>query len=324
MTGARIAQFLREPMIHFLFVGLLLFGLFSWLGIGFDSDRDASDDSRRVVVERRALLDFIRSKMRIADPAASERAFDALDPDTRRDWIDRYVREEILVREARALGLDRGDELIRRRLAQKIEFLTVGILDEELRIDEAGLEAYYQRNREAYRLPARLSFTHVFFRGRDDGDAGEEGDTSAGVDADPTGGSEARARAEALLRDFNARRAGAPEAAGQGDHFLYNRNYVDRTIGEIRSHFGEDFVRSLEAATPDDGVWVGPFRSVHGWHVVLISRKTDSRIPPLAGILPLVRQDARREKREAALEKALEGLASKYEIELAPDLDPSS
>jgi hypothetical protein len=110
------------------------------------------------------LLAFVQSRTKIVDESSALRAFDELDSEARQEWLDRYVREEVLAREARTLGLDRQDELIRRRLAQKIEFLTLGLIEAELRVDDAQLEKLYQERGADYRVPTMLTFTHVFVR----------------------------------------------------------------------------------------------------------------------------------------------------------------
>ncbi len=290
-------RLLREPLFHFLAVGSILFILLSWFAV--DHRSEPAVDSRRLVVEREDLLAFMSSRMKIRDDSDSLAAFETLAPEARQEWADRYVREEVLVREARALGLDRQDELIRRRLAQKIEFLTLGLLEEELRIDRAELENRYRLRGVDYQVPLTLTFTHVFVR------------NAPG----------ARAEAETLLVTLDQNRVSFGDALGLGERFLYNRNYVDRTIDEVRSHFGDAFVRLLETLPPDDSVWRGPLESQHGWHLILFTRRSEARIPPLSEIAPLLREDALREKRETALDKAIAALVSKYQVELNVDVD---
>ena len=288
--------FLRNPAVHFLIAGMVLFLGFSWFRV--ENDSETSADSLKIVVERDALLAFVQSKTKTVNEVELRRFFAEMNADSRRTWIDRYVREEVLVREARALGLDREDEIIRRRLAQKIEFLTLGLLEEEMRIDEAELEAFHLEHREDYRVPAIVTFTHVFIR-----PASDEGPD----------------RAKRLLSTLNEERVSFRDALGLGDRFLYNRNYVDRTIDEIRSHFGDEMASWLEVANPDDSIWTGPHRSLHGWHLVLFTRRTETRLPEFDEIAPVIRQDAERRRRESVLETAIDALVEKYRVELAFD-----
>lgn len=284
---------LREPIVHFLAAGLILFGLYTWSS--GESETRGADNPYRIVLSQETLVSFIQTKTKTRNSADTRRAFGELDGDARKAWVDRYVREEVLVREARSLGLDREDSIIRRRLAQKIEFLTLGLLEEELRIDAGELDAFYRRHGEEYRIPATLTFTHVLI-----GDSGDLG----------------RIKADSLKETLNAERASFRDSAGLGDRFLYNRNYVDRTVEEVRSHFGDEFANGLETIERTSAVWTGPHRSSHGWHVVLLTRRTVSRIPQAEEISGPLRDDAMRAKREIVLDQAIEALVSKYQVEL--------
>jgi len=297
-----LKQLIREPIVHFLVGGVLVFGFLSWLPRG--PEVEGQSDSDRIVVERDALLAFIQAKTKIADEAIVRRAFAQYDSQTRQEWIDRYVREEALVREARVLGLDREDELIRRRLAQKIEFLTLGLLENELHLDDAEIEAFYREHQEDYRVPTTLTMTHVYVDTRD-----ARGESRSVVVKD------ARKRAESLLENLNSQAVSFSGAMGIGDRFLYNRNYVDRTIDEIRSHFGAEVSDAMEHVEPDPSLWRGPYRSEFGWHLILLTHRVDSHVPPLSEIVAMVRDDALRAKRKTVLDDSIAALILKYRVD---------
>ena len=113
-----------------------------------------------------------------------------------------------------------------------------------------------------------------------------------------------------------------------GDRFLYNRNYVDRTVEEIESHFGEDFAeRLLTQPLPAEGeeaVWSGPYLSKHGWHGVLLTRRTDSILPPLSEVADRIREEIRRDRREAALAAAVQEIVAGYSVSIDPALGASA
>jgi hypothetical protein len=299
-----LRRLLREPIVHFLVGGAIVFGFLSWQSS--DLATETQPDSRRIVVEREALLAFVQAKTKVADEAEIRRVLLEFDSQSRQEWIDRYVREEVLVREARALGLDREDPIIRRRLAQKIEFLTLGLLEQELRLDEAEIEAFYREHRADYRVPTTLTMTHVYVELVDPRNSGE---TSGPVVV------AGRLRAEALLATLNAEAVSFRDAIGLGDRFLYNRNYVDRTIDEIRSHFGDAISDAMERVVPDPSLWRGPYRSEFGWHLILLTDRADSRVPALADIAPMLRDDALREKRETVLRDSIAALISGYQVD---------
>jgi hypothetical protein len=296
-----LRRLIREPIVHFLVGGAIVFGFLSWRSS--DAAIETRPDSHRIVVEREALLAFAQAKTKVVDESEIRRVFAELDSQSRQEWIDRYVREEVLVREARALGLDREDQIIRRRLAQKIEFLTLGLLEEELRLDEAEIEAFYHEHREDYRVPMTLTLTHVYV------------DVRNSRDASDLVVAEARLRAESLLTTLNAEAVSFRDAIGIGDRFLYNRNYVDRTIDEIRSHFGDEISNAMRQVEPAPALWRGPYRSSFGWHLILLTDRSDSSIPALAELVPMLRDDALREKREAVLRDSITALISKYQVD---------
>jgi hypothetical protein len=311
---------LREPFFHFLVAGMLLFGFYAWLADGADgAGKQAGgpgefagagvDASLSIEVPRSELLAFVQNRSQNEDAAEVARAFEALDEGGRATWIERFVREEALVREARRLGLDRDDELIRRRLVQQMEFLALGAVDGVSEITQADLEAHYAAHAEEYRIPATLTFTHVFVKEAGEFDSPGE-------------------RAQMLVFRLAADQVSFGDARSLGDRFLYNRNYVDRTVEEIESHFGKDFVeRLLDLALPQDGEeaeWNGPFQSEHGWHAVLLRRRTDSALPVLDELEGRLREEIRRARREEGLAAAVQAIVSGYRVSVDPALGASA
>ena len=301
-----MTELLRAPLVVFAIVGLVLFGLVRF----FDEDRPASKTEADgvIVVERDALLAYVQLRSGEADAAALAYRWDRLDDPARKVWVDRFVREEALVREARRLGLDRDDDLIRRRLVQQMEFLASAETDDA--IDEAAIEAAYAAKAEEHRVPAVVTFGHVFIR--------DEGALASRPSSD------AAARAARLREDLDASGVGFDEASARGDRFLYNRVYVDRTLDEVRAHFGPEMAEALTALEPNRSRWQGPIASRHGWHVVLLARRTEERVPALEEIRGALAEEIRRDRREASLERGIGQIVTRYEIHLAPELRAAS
>src|SRR6186713_1691045 len=143
-------KLLKEPLLHFLILGALIFALNTWR----DAARPAKIESAHIEVTA-AVIERLR--------AGYERQFgQAPDETEMRGLVEAHIREEVLCREALALGLDRDDTIVRRRMAQKMEFLTQDIAT-AVAPDEASLEKFFAQHAERYAKPAQVSFRHVYF-----------------------------------------------------------------------------------------------------------------------------------------------------------------
>ena len=138
-------SFLKEPLVHFLAAGLGLFVLFGAL------NRDEPDaDPNVVTVDHDALLTFVQYRIKAFNPTLAEEKLSSLSDDELQKLIDDYVREEVLHREAVALGLDEDDYVIRRRLVQKLEFITEGFAEAGAKVDQSALRRYFDANKADY------------------------------------------------------------------------------------------------------------------------------------------------------------------------------
>jgi parvulin-like peptidyl-prolyl isomerase len=203
--------------------------------------------------------------------------------------IEEHIRDEVLYREALALGLDRDDSVIRNRLRQKYEFLTQDLaIDPEP--DDEMIAAYYDANSERYQIAPRFSFNQVFFNLDRRGAAGER---------------QARL-ALAGLRD------GSTDAAALGDGQMLADIYRDTTLREIEAQFGRDFAAALSELDP--GVWSGPIASGYGLHLVRLDARSTDEVRPLAEVEERVRSDWAHEQREAANEAIFQQLRTRYQV----------
>jgi hypothetical protein len=269
----------KEPLVHFLLLGALLFGLSAVLG-----DRTAGAELDTITVTE----DDIRW-------LASAWARQWRRPPTREELdglIRNHIREEILYREALEMGLDRDDTIIRRRLVQKIEFLTEDLID-QIDPSEDELRAHFEENVESYRVPERRTFTHVYFSFDRRGEA-------------------AVADAEAALTEIRSRRPQPERAPDMGDRFMMQYDYPRRSQAEVAQHMGREFAEALFELEP--GEWHGPVRSGYGIHLVRISALESSVVPEFSQVVDRVRDDLQRGRRERANEAFYEGLKQRYEI----------
>jgi len=286
-----LRRFLKEPLVHFLAAGLGLFVLFGLL------NRDERDsDPNVVIVDREALLTFIQYRIKAFNPTLAEEKLGSLSDEELERFIDDYVREEVLHREALALGLDEDDYVIRRRLVQKLEFITEGFAEASAGLDEAAVQRYFDANKADYYVEPYVTFTHVFFETED------------------RPREQALALAEKELAKLN--RDGVPfaDAPRHGDRFLYHVNYVERTPEYVASHFGPPMAKALFELEPNEFVWQGPFDSPYGVHLVLLTTNEPGRGPELAELEGRVREDARRARVREETEAAIADVVDAYEV----------
>jgi hypothetical protein len=212
--------------------------------------------------------------------------------------VDRYVDDEVVYREALAMGLDRGDIIVRRRLLQKMEFLLEGLHPIPEPTD-AELQAYLAGHADHYRTPARIGLVHVFVS-RD----------RHGADADAVA---------AGLRD---RLEAGADPATLGDPFLRGRELRAQSEQDLSGIFGPAFARA--AVELPLHTWSRPVTSSYGLHLVRVSERVPAEVPELARIRAAVRQDWAEERRRETQRAALAELRRKYtvRVERAPATAP--
>jgi parvulin-like peptidyl-prolyl isomerase len=286
-------RFLKEPLVHFLAAGLGLFVLF---GLANRGPRDTDPDL--IVVDRDALLTFVQYRIKAFNPALAEHKLSSLSDEELQRLIDDYVREEVLHREALLLGLDEDDYVIRRRLVQKLEFITEGFAESSVNVDDAALLRYFEANKADYYVEPYVTFTHVFFQTED------------------RPREEARAMAEKELVELNRKAVLFSDAPKHGERFLYHVNYVERTPDYVASHFGPDMTAALFELEPNDLLWRGPFDSAYGVHLVMLTTNQPGREPDLAELEGRVREDARRAAIREETEAAIREIVGTYDVRM--------
>ncbi len=269
-----LSVWLREPLLHFFLAGALLFGVYDAL------DRDA-DEPRSVVRITATDLEWLR---------ASWTRQHQRPPDDRelRHLAAGYVREELLAREARALGLDEDDTVVRRRLAQKMEFL----LEDAVLLSgpgEAELQRRYDRDRSRYRSAARISFTQIFF--------------ASEIDAE---------RGLAAL--------GAGPVDELGDPTLLAREYPEVDEPAVANLFGRAFAEALFGL--DAGTWRGPFRSAYGFHLVRVTGRHPAASLEFEAARERIREDWLRDQKSDVEDLLLRSLLAKYELIVEEAVEP--
>ncbi len=293
----RLFPLLKDPLFHFLALGFAMF--IAYEAFGTSEAQDANQ--KRIVVDRDSLLTFLQYRTKTFQPKLAAARLDSLPAERLKTLIKEYVREEALYREAQALGLDRNDYIIKRRMIQKVDFITQGFAEAGSKLDETEISAFYETNKTRFVEPAIITFTHVFF------DAGRHG---------PEG---ALPAAEKKLIELNSDRAAFSDAPKFGDRFPYGVNYVERTGEHVASHFGEDMMQAVFALEPTDRQWRGPIKSTHGVHLVMVVKKQPAKTPPLAEIRDRVVSEIGQNRVRKRTEKAIAAIVKSYSVEVGLD-----
>lgn len=204
--------------------------------------------------------------------------------------VDDYVAEEALVREALTLGLDQDDTVIRRRLRQKMEFMTDAEAD-ALTPSDADLQTYLDAHAATYQVDPKIGFTQIFLSPDQHGNA-------------------LQADAAALLAQLQAN----PEidVSGLGDASLLPGSAPPTAVTGIGNDFGPDFASAI--AELSVGTWSGPIASAFGLHLVRVSDRKPGRTPPLAEVRGAVLRDWSNDARLRRSKAQLDALLSKYTI----------
>jgi hypothetical protein len=286
-----VKRFLKEPLVHFLAAGLGLFVLFGIV----NRDRPNADPNV-VIVDQDALLTFVQYRIKAFNPTLAEKKLNSLSDDELQRLIDDYVREEVLHREALQLGLGEDDYVIRRRLVQKLEFITEGFAEAGAGVDQAALHRYFDANKGDYYVEPFVTFTHVFFETED------------------RPREQAYALATKKLTELNRKGVTFADAPQHGDRFLYHVNYVERTPELVASHFGVPMAKALFELEPNDLIWRGPFDSPYGVHLVMLTTSEPGRDPELSELEERVREDARRAMIREETEAAIADIVGTYDV----------
>jgi hypothetical protein len=271
-------RLLREPLLHFLILGAVLFAVYGYL----NRDEAASAHDQSIVVsagkvEHLAAL-FARTWQR---------------PPTREELeglINDYVREEAAYREGTAMGLDRNDTIIRRRVRQKLDFVTEDLASQS-QPTEAELAEYLQNHSEGFRTSPRLTFRQVFF------DPARHGEDLPKI---------VNELVVTLRTDKSV------DAREQGDRTLLEFRSEDVSQREIANLFGDQFADALVDCEP--GTWHGPIESAYGVHVAIVDEFRSGRLPDLDDVRDAVQREWAHARRQQLAEQYYQELLSKYDV----------
>lgn len=283
-AGGRWRRLLGEPLVHFFAVGALVFGAY-WL-----YDTEPAADSRQIEISANDVRQIIVAWLAQGRSPLTRGQLQSL--------IDQKVSEEVLFREGLALGLDRNDEIIKRRVAQKMDFLAadVAALQEP---EKAELLEWFATHIERFSLPPRMSFRHLYF-------------------SPDQRGSNARGDAQAALEAIADKTADSVEVVASADTSTLRNYYSNATPEQMLKEFGPVFATELFKLEP--GGWHGPIQSGYGWHLVWIDSLEPPRVPGFDEVETDVKTAWRDNRYLEIKRSALEEMRARYTV-VVPSLD---
>jgi hypothetical protein len=266
-------KILKDPLVHFLVIGAALFALSAWRGETIRTGRERIVIGADQVAQARDAGALLKGRPLTDDEVAA--------------LVEPAIRDEVLYREALALGLDKNDDEVRRRLVEKMSYLTQDLAD-PAPSSEQELRKFYDASPARFEIPELVTFDQVYFNPNERGDA--------------------RAAADAGLARLRA--GGAP--AEVGDHTPLRGTYENAPREQVTVLFGDALAAALFTMPPGD--WTGPYQSDFGLHLVRLRGRTERRLPPFEEIREQVANELAAERRRERNEAEYRRMRDRYEI----------
>jgi parvulin-like peptidyl-prolyl isomerase len=268
---------LKEPLLHFLLLG----GLLYFLNSRYQDQRHQHD--REIVIDANRVNLIKQGFKNQTGHTPTDLQLNGM--------IDAFIKEEVSYREAKKMGLDKDDEIIRRRLSQKFNFLQTDLLNISEPSEEV-LRSFYQNNTSLFIQVARVSFSHLYFS------------------TDNSNDSLAKQRAMRVLADINANVRSVTEKA---DPFPLQSTFALQTLQDIIQNFGDKPIVKALFEVPINQ-WTGPIRSGYGWHLVSVSQRDSSTLLPYESNKEYIKQQYHEVEKAKANKLSSERLIDNYII----------
>ena len=284
-----LGRWLREPLLHVLLIGATLFVVYYAL----NPSAGQRQDSNRIVISADDL-----TQIQLAWMAQWHRP---PRPEEMLNLLDGKIREEVLFREAMALGLDKDDTIVKRRLAQKMEFVMEDASALRQPADDE-LRRWFAHNAQRFATPSLVTFRHLYF-------------------SPDLRGAHAHDDAMKVLRKLAGKPEQSPELEGLSDPFMFQDFYAERSPDQVADIFGTSFAQALAGLGP--GKWQGPIESGLGWHLVWVESNIPGRVPAFDEVEARVKSEWSDEQRAKGKRKMFDHMRARYQIVL-PEAAPAT
>lgn len=274
-------KWIKEPLVHFALLGVLIFGLFSLVG--------EQDSENEILIDDSDIDHLVELWQLQWQRPPTEEELQGL--------ITKYVDQEILYREALKMNLDHNDEIVKRRLAQKMEFLGNDLSSLVNPPTDENLKTYFDEHQEEYKTDYQYTLYQVVF--------------TTDKHQDPI------AKANQVLEESAT--TDISSIKSKGDSFALNFSYSNASATSLKRSFGDAFVDQLPELTT--GQWTGPIRSGFGAHLVYLKEKTEPQIPEFTKVRNEVLRDFEYAMEQQSKDAIKNELKKSYTIVIEADID---
>jgi len=276
-----LKKWLREPLLHFLLIGA---ALFIFYGV---QTNETTDDSNSIVISESDIDRLITLWERKWQRLPTEAELEGL--------IEAQIREEVLYREALAMGLDQNDTIVRRRLAQKVEFISADLAS-QAEPSDTDLQSYLDSHADKFAVPARISFEQIYLN------ADQRG---VNVEQD----------ASRLLNELT-QPGSTIDVMAAGDSFMFGQQHEHLTRQGVSRLFGQQFTEKVFQLPV--GSWQGPVLSGYGLHLIRVDAKSNAKGSALDEVRDKVRDEWMAQQRRSMDEVFYSELRKRYNIVVEP------
>lgn len=281
-----IKNIIKEPIAHFIIIGVVVFLFYSFIK-GSYVDKDHAIQITKSDVE--AIINKWMAQMK-RPPAKQEVDI----------FLEDYVQREILFREAKAMGLDKNDIVVKNRMLQKLDFLTNDLLITGTPTDAEALK-YFNNNPEKYIVPGKIDFIHIYFN------------------LDKRSFDEAKQTALEVKKNLSISSTVPNNYFENGDLFILPYEFYGLSKADVTNKFGKSEL-SEEVLGLEEKKWGGPFLSSYGLHLVYVSNKKPSQALQFEEVKSDIKDILIKDKRKEAKKRIISELKKKYVITYTADL----
>ncbi len=290
-----LTRLLKDPLSYFLLGGFIIFVV----ALANQSDVEQNQNPNHIRVDRPALIETLQTMNNKVPSAQVIKQLDSLPKQYLESLVKQHVEYEVLYREATKLGFGENDYIIKKRMIQKLDYIVENISKASIDSTDKDIEHYYQTYQSEFIQPAQYSFTHVFI------DADKHLDNPELLNK----------LSDKLYKQLNEQKVSLSDANNYGDRFAFDDEYTRATSAELELYFGKDMVEKLITIEPNPALWQGPYTSIYGKHLILLTEKIEETLIPMEESKDSILAELHQIKLAQARVKLIDELVASYSIE---------